>query len=96
VDLTSSKQLNNGVTMPFVGLGVWQADQNETVEAVKWALEVGYRHIDTAKIYGNEAAVGQGIRESGIPRKQVFVTTKLWNEDMHQGRQAVWARFFSG
>jgi len=84
---SSTKLLHNGVTMPLLGLGVWQAKNAETVQAVKWALEAGYRHIDTAKIYKNEAAVGQGVKESGLPREQVFITTKLWNDDMRQGRQ---------
>ncbi|MDR1360122.1 MAG: aldo/keto reductase [Deltaproteobacteria bacterium] len=73
--------------MPFVGLGVWMAKNDETVQAVKWALQAGYRHIDTASIYKNEAAVGQGVKESGLPREQVFLTTKLWNDDMRNGRQ---------
>jgi len=87
MDLSSSKTLNNGVAMPYVGLGVWLAEDEETVQAVKWALEAGYRHIDTAKIYNNEAAVGRGVKESGLPREKVFITTKLWNEDMRVGRQ---------
>lgn len=74
--------LNNGVAMPILGLGTWQsADGAEAVEAVKAALEVGYRHIDTAAAYGNEESVGQAIRESGIPREEIFVTTKLWTND---------------
>lgn len=87
MNLSSAKRLNNGVAMPFVGLGVWLAKHDETVQAVKWALEAGYRHIDTARVYKNEAAVGQGLRESGLPRDQVFITTKLWNDDMRAGRQ---------
>ena len=87
MNLSSTKQLNNGVCIPFLGLGVWLAEGDETVQSVKWALEVGYRHIDTATIYGNEAAVGQGVKESGLPREQVFITTKLWNDDMRKGRQ---------
>lgn len=74
--------LNNGVKMPQLGLGVWEAKAGEEVEnAVASALKAGYRHIDTAKIYGNEASVGKAIRESGIPRDEIFVTTKLWNSD---------------
>jgi Aldo/keto reductases, related to diketogulonate reductase len=87
MDLSSSKTLNNGLAMPYVGLGVWLAEDEETVQAVKWALEAGYRHIDTAKIYNNEAAVGRGVKESGLSREKVFITTKLWNEDMRVGRQ---------
>ena len=74
--------LNNGVEIPVLGLGVWQAQTgNECRQAVLWALEAGYRHIDTARIYGNEKDVGAAIRESGLPRNDIFVTTKLWNGD---------------
>jgi diketogulonate reductase-like aldo/keto reductase len=74
--------LNNGVEMPVLGLGVWQAETGkECRQAVLWALEAGYRHIDTARIYGNEKDVGAAIRESGLPREEIFVTTKLWNND---------------
>lgn len=74
--------LNNGVEMPVLGLGVWQVQTgNECRRAVLWALEAGYRHIDTARIYGNEKDVGAAIRESGLPRAEIFVTTKLWNGD---------------
>ena len=85
--LSSVKTLNNGEVMPFMGLGVWMAKDEQAVQAVKWALQAGYRHIDTAKIYENEAAVAQGVKESGVARKEVFITTKLWNEDMRAGRQ---------
>ncbi|QNU33035.1 aldo/keto reductase [Geobacillus sp. 47C-IIb] len=68
--------------MPWVGLGVYKVKEGEEVKgAVRTALEVGYRHIDTAAFYENEEGVGQAIRESGIPREQVFVTTKVWNTD---------------
>ncbi|ABO65887.1 MULTISPECIES: aldo/keto reductase [Geobacillus] len=74
--------LHNGVKMPWVGLGVYKVKEGEEVKgAVRTALEVGYRHIDTAAFYENEEGVGQAIRESGIPREQVFVTTKVWNTD---------------
>lgn len=74
--------LSNGVKIPQVGLGVWKAEDGQQVEqAVLWALEAGYRHIDTAAIYGNEDGVGSGIKKSGVPREEIFVTTKLWNED---------------
>ena len=66
-----------GVEMPLVGLGTWQANGNEAYEAVRHALDVGYRHIDTATMYGNEAAVGRAVRDSGLPRDEVFITTKL-------------------
>lgn len=72
--------LNNGVAIPQVGLGVWQAEEGAEVEAaVSSALETGYRLIDTAAIYGNEAGVGRAIKASGLPREEVFITTKLWN-----------------
>ncbi|WP_061270198.1 aldo/keto reductase [Leptospira interrogans] len=74
--------LNNGISMPILGLGVWKTKSGkECKEAVLNALEAGYRHIDTARIYDNEVDVGQAIRESGIPRKEIFITTKLWNAD---------------
>ena len=73
--------LNNGVTMPALGFGVFQTPPEETVAAVRVALEVGYRHIDTAAAYGNEREVGQALRESGLPRDEVFVETKIWISD---------------
>lgn len=77
--------LNNGITMPQLGLGVWQTKDGEEVEqAVGAALEAGYRLIDTAAVYGNEAGVGRAIAASAIPRSELFITTKLWNSD--QGR----------
>ncbi|MFF0793154.1 aldo/keto reductase [Streptomyces spiralis] len=73
--------LNNGVEMPQLGFGVWQVPDDEAERAVATALEAGYRSIDTAAIYGNEEGTGRGIAASGIPREEVFVTTKLWNSD---------------
>lgn len=74
--------LHNGVKMPWVGLGVYKVKEGEEVRsAVRTALEIGYRHVDTAAFYENEEGVGRAIRESGIPREQVFVTTKVWNTD---------------
>ena len=70
--------LNNGVEMPILGFGVYQLPPDDTERPVTEALEVGYRHIDTAAAYGNEEAVGRAVAASGIPRDQVFVTTKLW------------------
>ena len=70
--------LADGAQMPMLGLGVWQVPNGrECVDAVRWALELGYRHIDTAQAYGNEESVGQGLRESDVPRDEVFVTTKF-------------------
>ncbi|MCW2697953.1 MAG: dkgA [Modestobacter sp.] len=71
--------LNNGVEIPQLGFGVFQVKPDETAAAVQTALEVGYRHIDTAEMYGNEKGVGEGIRNSGVPREDVFVTSKLNN-----------------
>jgi len=73
--------LNNGVKMPQLGFGVWQVEDQQATVAVKKALEVGYRLIDTAMIYGNEAGVGRAVKESGIPREDLFITTKVWNAD---------------
>jgi len=71
--------LADGSQMPMLGLGVWQVrDGQGCVSAVRWALELGYRHIDTAQAYGNEKSVGEGLRESGVPRDQVFITTKFY------------------
>jgi diketogulonate reductase-like aldo/keto reductase len=73
-----SVSLSNGVEMPLLGLGVWQIpDGKQTANAVAWALEAGYRHIDTAQLYGNEPAVGRAVHSSGLDRDEVFVTTKL-------------------
>ncbi|APU16259.1 MULTISPECIES: aldo/keto reductase [Actinoalloteichus] len=73
--------LNNGVQIPQLGFGVFQIPDAETEAAVTAALAAGYRSIDTAAVYGNEAAVGRALRASGLPREDVFVTTKLWNDD---------------
>lgn len=80
--IESIVRLCNGVVMPRLGLGVWQAgNDRETCNVVLTALEAGYRHIDTASYYGNEAGVGQAVRASGLSRSDIFVTTKLWNSD---------------
>lgn len=80
--MEQTQHLWNGVRIPRIGLGVFRASQGtETYKAVLSALAAGYRHIDTARVYGNEADVGKAVLESGIPRKEVFVTTKLWNDD---------------
>jgi methylglyoxal/glyoxal reductase len=74
--------LKNGVRMPWLGLGTWQTpDGKDVTNAVKWAVEAGYRHIDTAAAYGNEGGVGKGIRDCGVARDQLFITTKLWNAE---------------
>jgi diketogulonate reductase-like aldo/keto reductase len=79
--------LNNGVEIPRLGLGVYLAAPGaETQRAVGEALRVGYRHMDAAKDYGNERDVGAAVRASGLPRAEVFVTTKMWNDDQGFGR----------
>jgi diketogulonate reductase-like aldo/keto reductase len=75
---TPGIKLADGNTLPLLGLGVWQVpDGPACVDAVRWALELGYRHIDTAQAYGNESSVGRALRDSGLPREEVFVTTKF-------------------
>lgn len=78
--LTSTYKMNNGREIPVVGFGTWQASNEEARESVLWALDAGYRHIDTAAAYGNEAAVGEAIRTSGVLRDEIFLTTKLAND----------------
>jgi 2,5-diketo-D-gluconate reductase A len=70
-------RLASGALMPLLGLGVWRIPGRETERAVRWAIEAGYRHVDTAAAYGNEEGVGRGVRGSGLPREDVFVATKL-------------------
>ncbi|MDC7226275.1 MAG: aldo/keto reductase [Spirochaetales bacterium] len=78
--------LYNGNLMPAVGLGTFRIEDNDlAAETVKTALDVGYRHIDTAYIYGNEEGVGRGIKESSVAREEIFLTTKIWNEDLRAG-----------
>lgn len=80
--ITDAAILHNGVRMPWLGLGVLRTPEGETVEnAVRWALEAGYRHVDTAAVYGNEAGVGRTVRQSNIPREEIFITSKVWNTD---------------
>ncbi len=74
--------MNNGVNIPCVGFGTWEVEDGQVAtDSVRQAISAGYRHIDTAMNYGNEESVGKGIRESGIDRKDLFITTKLWNTD---------------
>lgn len=80
-------KLHDGTTIPQLGFGVFQVDPAETQRAVETALEVGYRHIDTAAVYGNEKGVGRAIEASGIARDELYVTTKLWN-DAHKADDA--------
>ncbi|MDU5420484.1 MAG: aldo/keto reductase, partial [Cutibacterium avidum] len=75
--------LNDGITIPQLGFGTWQVPADEAEKAVSTALEAGFRHIDTAAIYGNEEGVGRALAASGLDRKDLFVTTKLWNDAHH-------------
>jgi len=77
--------LNNGVAMPQLGFGVWQVPDRRAARAVATALEAGYRSIDTAAVYGNEKGTGKALAASGLPREELFVTTKLWNTDQGYG-----------
>jgi diketogulonate reductase-like aldo/keto reductase len=89
MNIASTVTLQNGVKIPLLGLGTWRSKEGQEVEqSVRWALEIGYRHIDTAAVYKNEQGVGQAIRDSKIPREQIFVTTKLWNDDSRLGYEA--------
>ncbi len=81
-DIQGSFTLHNGVQMPYLGLGTYQSDNDlEVVDAIREAVQFGYRHIDTAAAYKNEEGVGKGIKESGINRKEIFVVSKVWNAD---------------
>lgn len=98
-----SLTLNTGAKIPAIALGTWESPVDQTAEAVYEALKAGYRHIDTAAIYGNEGAVGAGIRraraEFGIKRSEIFVTTKLWNGEFHSVENAFYtslAKVFPG
>ncbi|MFX1255387.1 MAG: aldo/keto reductase [Promethearchaeota archaeon] len=81
MDLNSKIKLNNDVEIPFLGLGTYLITGKKVKEVVHYALEIGYRHFDTAKFYGNEKELGEAIRDSSIPKEDIFITTKLWNSD---------------
>lgn len=82
-----TRQLANGNEIPMIGLGVFKSEEgSETVNAVRWAIESGYKHIDTAALYANEKSVGLGIKESGVDRSELFITTKLANPDTRAGK----------
>ncbi|MGC4378658.1 aldo/keto reductase [Fictibacillus sp. Mic-4] len=90
--LQDTTTLHNGVKMPWVGLGVWRVNEGEeVVQSVKWAIEAGYRSIDTAAVYKNEEGVGKAIKEAGVPREELFITTKVWNDD--QGYESTLSAF---
>lgn len=86
---TTVYTLNNGVKIPAIGLGTWQSEKGKVGDAVRTALQAGYRHIDGAAIYGNEEEVGQGIVESQVPRDEIFLTTKLWNTQHKEVEKAL-------
>jgi diketogulonate reductase-like aldo/keto reductase len=81
VNINTTVKLNNGVEIPILGLGTWQINGKEAEKSILYALDAGYRHIDTATIYDNEEDVGRAIRKSSIPREDLFITTKVWNDD---------------
>ena len=89
--MTSTLQLNDAASMPQIGFGTWQIPNGQAAAAIETALSAGYRSIDTASIYDNERGVGDGLRRAGMPREEVFVTTKLWNDD--QGYDTTLAAF---
>lgn len=91
MSLTDTYKLKNGVEIPVVGFGTWQSSEEDAEQSVIWALEAGYRHIDTASAYKNEAGVGRGLKKSGLNREDVFVTTKLGNNDhgYEEAKQAI-------
>lgn len=84
--LSPSITLNNGQQIPQLGLGVYKLGTDEAPELIRKAIETGYRRIDTAAFYGNEAEIGEGVRTSGLPREEIFVTTKIWNDDQGYNR----------
>ena len=80
-------EMNDGRSIPRLGLGVWRASEDQAAAAVAHALgAAGYRHVDTAAVYGNEAGVGRGLADSGVARDEVFLTTKVWNDEIRAGR----------
>ena len=81
ISFNSVAKLNNDVEMPILGLGTWTLRGSWASKAVLWALELGYRLIDTASFYGNEQKIGEALKMSAIPREDIFITTKVWNSD---------------
>ncbi|MEY4477358.1 MAG: hypothetical protein RJA31_862, partial [Actinomycetota bacterium] len=81
--------LNDGTTIPQLGLGTYRLDDDSAERVVAEALEIGYRHIDTASLYGNEVGVGRAIAASGIPRDELYITTKCWNSEQPEARDAL-------
>lgn len=94
LSIKSAAKLHNGVRMPMLGYGTFKCpDDSQTIDAIQCAMDAGYRHIDTAMVYKNEATVGKAVRECGVPREDIFLTTKCWNTDLRQGPQAVLKAF---
>lgn len=92
--MEKNKRLANGIEMPRLGLGVWRVEEVDATNSVRWAIENDYHLIDTASVYKNEKGVGEGIRQSGVEREKLFVTTKLWNAD--QGYDSTHQAFNEG
>ena len=79
--MDSYKVLLNGISIPSIGFGTYKLeDESETIDAIKYALKLGYRFIDTSSVYGNEEWIGKGIKESGVKREDIFLSTKVWND----------------
>lgn len=94
LSIQSTAKLHNGVKMPMLGYGTFKCpDDSQTIDAIQCAIDAGYRHFDTAMVYKNEVTVGKAIRECGVPREEIFLTTKCWNTDLRQGSQAVLKAF---
>ena len=81
LSLDTKVELNNGIRMPILGLGTWEIRGTNVFNAIKWALTFGYRHIDTAMLYGNEKEIGDAIKGSDVPREDLFLTSKVWDSD---------------
>ena len=79
--IDATVKLENGIEMPILGLGTWALKGQECIQAVRWAIELGYRLIDTATLYGNEREIGKAIEGSKVPREELFITSKVWNSD---------------
>ena len=88
---TPTIRLNDGSSMPQMGFGVWRVPNEEAKNIVSDAIQAGYRSIDTASVYGNEEGVGEAIRSTSIPREELFITTKVWND--HQGHDSTLRAF---
>jgi diketogulonate reductase-like aldo/keto reductase len=89
MSVSTTMTLAGGVQLPRVGLGTWQLSGRRAYDAIRYALDAGYRHIDTATMYGNEAEVGRAVRDSGRPRSEVFITTKLPAERAGRAHQTL-------